>query len=131
MSTDSAKLKQLREEFNLTQKALAEKLEVSLKLIVAIEGGARNISMKLYKKIQEVFNTDVHTDTTSCTYPDYMLTIPFLPDAQAAAGSGEALPLVETKESFYCDKRWLQNVIGAKPESTIVIKAKGIFMIWF
>lgn len=125
MLTDSAKLKQLREQHNLTQKALAEKLEVSLKLIVAIEGGDRNISMKLYKKIQEVFNTDVHNEAQCNPFPDNMLAVPFFPDAQAAAGKGEELPLVETKEVFYCDKRWLQNVIGSKPDTTIVIKAKG------
>lgn len=122
---DAEILKNFRNKVGLSQPALAEALGVSKGLIASIEIGSRTLSHKLNQKIIDVFGENIlHPEVKECL-PDNMLAVPFFPDAQAAAGTGEELPLVETKEVFYCDKRWLQNVIGAKPESTIVIKAKG------
>ena len=52
MLADSDKLKQLRNNRKLTQDKLAEELEVSKSLIVAIENGDRNISLKLLKRFK-------------------------------------------------------------------------------
>ena len=123
MSTDSAKLKQLREQYNLTQKALAEKLEVSLKLIVAIEGGDRNISMKLYKKIQEVFNTDVY-NTTQPDISNNLIALPFYP-VGASAGSGTLLLDSVKQEPMYFDRRFIEKVLKLNPDNIHIIYAQG------
>lgn len=124
MSTDSAKLKQLREQFHLTQRALAEQLEVSLKLIVAIEGGDRNISMKLYKKIQEVFQTDIYNEKQSCDYSENIIALPLYPIA-ASAGSGNYLWDGIQPESLYFDRRFITNVLKLNPDNIHIIYAQG------
>lgn len=53
------KIKDAREAARLTQKELAEKVEVSREYISAIENGRYNPSLNLLKKIAKALNTTV------------------------------------------------------------------------
>ena len=89
MLADSDKLKQLRNNQGLTQDKLAEELEVSKSLIVAIENGDRNISLKLLKKIQEKFNIDLYSASPVAPINDSnnIVALP-IHSVSAAAGAG-------------------------------------------
>lgn len=50
------RLKELREEFTLTQEELAKKVEVSRQTIISIEKGKYNPSIILAYKIAKIFN---------------------------------------------------------------------------
>lgn len=50
------KIKQLRENFNLTQQDLAEKVDVSRQTIISLENGKYNPSILLAYKIAKTFN---------------------------------------------------------------------------
>lgn len=53
------KIKELREQFDLTQQALAEKVEVSRQTIISLENGRYNPSIFLAYKISKVFNLSI------------------------------------------------------------------------
>ena len=53
------KLKKARQERNLTQKELAEKIEVATGVIGDIERGSRNPSQNVAIKLSNFFNTDI------------------------------------------------------------------------
>lgn len=53
------KIRELREQFNLTQQALAEKVEVSRQTIISLENGKYNPSIFLAYKISKVFNLSI------------------------------------------------------------------------
>jgi len=53
------KIKELREQFDLTQQALAEKVEVSRQTIISLENGKYNPSIFLAYKISKVFNLSI------------------------------------------------------------------------
>ena len=52
-------IKKLREERNLTQKQLAEKLNISQAMIAQIERGTKGLSMALGKEIADYFNCSI------------------------------------------------------------------------
>ena len=133
-----------KELLNYTENEFAEKLNINVHKLRDIEQGKKRVTEQILDILDKEFLVNKEwilygkgnpskVDTAYDTVEEIEginaetnnVAIPFFPDAQAAAGQGEALPLVETKEVFYCDKRWLQNVIGSKPDTTIVIKAKG------
>lgn len=53
------KLKELREENNLYQKDMAEMLNISLSFYSSIERGKRNPTLKLAKKISDLFDVRI------------------------------------------------------------------------
>ena len=53
------KIKKLREQFDLTQQDLAEKVEVSRQTIISLENGKYNPSIFLAYKISKVFNLSI------------------------------------------------------------------------
>jgi len=53
------KIRELREQFDLTQQALAEKVEVSRQTIISLENGRYNPSIFLAYKISKVFNLSI------------------------------------------------------------------------
>lgn len=53
------KIKELRTEHNLTQKAFAEIVDVSRQTIIAIEKGVYDPSLKLAFKISKSFNKTI------------------------------------------------------------------------
>lgn len=53
------KIRELREQLNLTQQALAEKVEVSRQTIISLENGRYNPSIFLAYKISKVFNLSI------------------------------------------------------------------------
>ena len=53
------KVKQLRENFNLTQQDLAEKVDVSRQTIISLENGKYNPSILLAHKIARTFNLSI------------------------------------------------------------------------
>lgn len=127
MLADSDKLKQLRNDRKLTQDKLAEELEVSKSLIVAIENGDRNISLKLLKKIQDKFNVDLYS-TSSATSINDNNNIVALPihDISAAAGAGTWLGDEPEQDVMYFDKRFLKQILKRDSFELIhIIYAKG------
>lgn len=124
MTTDSEKLRKLRNKFNLTQQELADTLAVSKGLIAAIEGGTRNLSRPMIHKINYTFNLNIMQEETQITtYPNNIL-VPFY-TAKASAGTGEELPEYQESEVLHFDRRWLQNVVGINPDNATIIQAKG------
>lgn len=127
MLADCDKLKQLRNNKGFTQDKLAEELEVSKSLIVAIENGDRNISLKLLKKIQEKFNVDLYS-TSSATPINANNNIVALPihNISAAAGAGTWLTDEPARDVMYFDKRFLKQILKRDNFNTIhIIYAKG------
>jgi len=53
------KIKELREKRNLTQEALAEKVDVTRQTILFLEKGKYNPSLRLAYKIAKVLNADI------------------------------------------------------------------------
>ncbi|AKA70054.1 helix-turn-helix transcriptional regulator [Clostridium scatologenes] len=53
------KIKQLRENFNLTQQDLAEKVDVSRQTIISLENEKYNPSIFLAYKIAKTFNLSI------------------------------------------------------------------------
>ncbi|AWI03855.1 helix-turn-helix transcriptional regulator [Clostridium drakei] len=53
------KIKQLRENFNLTQQDLAEKVDVSRQTIISLENEKYNPSILLAYKIAKTFNLSI------------------------------------------------------------------------
>jgi len=53
------KIRELREQLDLTQQALAEKVEVSRQTIISLENGRYNPSIFLAYKISKVFNLSI------------------------------------------------------------------------
>jgi putative transcriptional regulator len=53
------KIKQLREQFNITQQDLAEKVTVSRQTIISLESGKYNPSILLAYKIAKVFKLPI------------------------------------------------------------------------
>lgn len=55
------KLRDLRDQFDLTQQDLAEKVGVSRQTIISLENGKYNPSIFLAYKISKVFNLPIET----------------------------------------------------------------------
>ncbi len=53
------RIKKLREKYNLTQKDISEKLEISIKLYAIYESGKRNIPVSILSKIAKIYNTSI------------------------------------------------------------------------
>ena len=127
MLADSDKLKQLRNNQGLTQDKLAEELEVSKSLIVAIENGDRNISLKLLKKIQDKFNVDLYSASPVAPINDSnnIVALP-IHNVSAAAGAGTWLGDEPEQDVMYFDKRFLKQILKRDSfESIHIIYAKG------
>lgn len=127
MLADSDKLKQLRNNQGLTQDKLAEELEVSKSLIVAIENGDRNISLKLLKKIQDKFNVDLYSASPVAPINDNnnIVALP-IHDISAAAGAGTWLGDEPEQDVMYFDKRFLKQILKRDSFEPIhIIYAKG------
>ena len=127
MLSDSRKLKQLRIDKDLTQDKLAEELGVSKSLIVAIENGDRNLSLKLLKKIQEKLNVDLYstTQTPQITNNASIIPIPIY-DIKAAAGAGTWVDSEPDKDVIYFDKRLLKQFLDRDNYDSIhIIYAQG------
>ena len=127
MLADSDKLKQLRNNQGLTQDKLAEELEVSKSLIVAIENGDRNISLKLLKKIQEKFNIDLYSASPVAPINDSnnIVALP-IHNVSAAAGAGTWLGDEPEQDVMYFDKRFLKQILKRDSFEPIhIIYAKG------
>ena len=127
MLADSDKLKQLRNDRKLTQDKLAEELEVSKSLIVAIENGDRNISLKLLKKIQEKFNVDLYSTSSATSINDNNNIVALsIHDISAAAGAGTWLGDEPEQDVMYFDKRFLKQILKRDSFEPIhIIYAKG------
>lgn len=127
MLADSDKLKQLRNNRKLTQDKLAEELEVSKSLIVAIENGERNISLKLFKKIQEKFNVNLYSTSSATSINDNnnIVALPIY-NISASAGVGTWLGDEPEQDVMYFDKRFLKQILKRDSfESIHIIYAKG------
>ena len=127
MITDSEKIRQLRTQKGLSQGKLADELSVSRSLIIAIENGERTISLKLLKKIQEVYQIDLYSiseDSVKC-FDSNLITIP-VHDISASAGAGTWLADEPPTETLYFDKRFLKPHIKKDDYSSLhFIYAKG------
>lgn len=119
------KLQQFRISKGLTQEQLAKELEVSKSLIVAVECGERNLSLKLLKKIQEIYQVDLYSPNP-CQTPENIIPIP-VHNISAAAGAGTWLDNREPdQEIMYFDKKFLQHILKRDTFNTIhIIYAKG------
>jgi len=53
------RIKELREKYDLTQEALAQKVDVTRQTILFLEKGTYNPSLRLAHKIARVFNTEI------------------------------------------------------------------------
>lgn len=127
MLADSDKLKQLRNNQGLTQDKLAEELEVSKSLIVAIENGDRNISLKLLKKIQDKFNVDLYSASPVAPINDSnnIVALP-IHNVSASAGAGTWLGDEPEQDVMYFDKRFLKQILKRDSFEPIhIIYAKG------
>lgn len=127
MLADSDKLKQLRNDKKLTQDKLAEELGVSKSLVVAIENGDRNISLKLLKKIQETYNVDLYSTTPAASINDSnnIVALP-IHNVSAAAGAGTWLGDEPEQDVMYFDKRFLKQILKRDSFEPIhIIYAKG------
>lgn len=127
MLADSDKLKQLRNDKKLTQDKLAEELGVSKSLVVAIENGDRNISLKLLKKIQEIFNVDLYSTNPATPINDNnnIVALP-IHNVSAAAGAGTWLGDEPEQDVMYFDKRFLKQILKRDSFDSIhIIYAKG------
>ena len=58
--TSGKRIKQLRQEMNLSQEQLAEKLNVSQNMITKIECGLRRPSVNFLIELAEFFETSIH-----------------------------------------------------------------------
>ncbi len=124
---DSDKLKQLRKDKELTQDKLAEELGVSKSLIVAIENGDRNISLKLLKTIQEKYNINLYSTapTVTSTSNNNIIALP-IHNVSAAAGTGTWLDREPEQDVMYFDKRFLKQILKKEDYDSIhIIYAKG------
>ena len=127
MLADSDKLKQLRNNRKLTQDKLAEELEVSKSLIVAIENGERNISLKLFKKIQEKFNVNLYSTSSATSINDNnnIVALPIY-NISAAAGVGTWLGDEPEVDKMFFDKRFLRQILKSDDYSHLhLIHAQG------
>jgi phage repressor protein C with HTH and peptisase S24 domain len=127
MLSDKEKLKSLRASQNLSQGNLAKALDVSKSLIIAIENGDRNISMKLLKKIEEVYKVDLYNSNTAedLKITDNIIPIP-IHDISAAAGAGTWLGDEPPTDVMYFDKRFLKQILKRDTYDTIhIIHAEG------
>lgn len=136
--SDAETLKEFRNKYNYTQQELADKLEFSQETITMIERGKRKAPDSLKLKIIRHFKVDFDDLKMNNLYMQYInqvtnaasgessnsVKIPFY-HVFAAAGSGETSPDYPEADVMYFDKRWLENVIGVKPENVSIIQAKG------
>ncbi|MCM1074031.1 MAG: helix-turn-helix domain-containing protein, partial [Bacteroides sp.] len=132
MFTDSEKLKKFRDEFKITQAALADKLGVTKSLIAAIEGGNRNLSLNLIRKIKEVYNFDLYnlvkvTTEESSVQKIQNSCVPIrFYKVGAAAGNGNYLTdIIPEEDMLYFDERWLKNILGVNPANLHLVFADG------
>lgn len=56
----STRLKELREEKNMTRQALADKLHISVRLISYWENGQRECSLDMLIKLAKILDSDVN-----------------------------------------------------------------------
>ena len=127
MLSDKEKLKNLRTRKGLSQNQFASALGVSKSLIIAIENGERTISLKLLKKIEEIFNIDLYGNTSEKEdrITDNIIPIP-IHDISAAAGAGTWVGDEPPSDVMYFDKRFLKQILKRDTYDTIhIIHAKG------
>ena len=127
MLSDKEKLKNLRTKKGLSQNQFASALGVSKSLIIAIENGERTISLKLLKKIEEIFNIDLYGNTSEKEdkITDNIIPIP-IHDISAAAGAGTWLGDEPPSDVMYFDKRFLKQILKRDTYDTIhIIHAEG------
>ena len=132
------RFKYLRETvLNLTQSQLAEKLGIKQQTVADIESGRKQkIDTDILYKLSIEYNIftdwllfgvgdiekpafDFSSDTNSNVVP-----IPFY-SSKVAAGQGIEAPEYPEKDVIYFDRRWLQNVVGVRPENASIIQAEG------
>lgn len=132
------RFKYLRETvLNLTQSQLAEKLSIKQQTVADIESGRKQkIDTEILYKLSVEYNIftdwllfgvgDVEKSTldAACEVNSNVVPIPFY-SSKVAAGSGIEVPEYPEKDVIYFDKRWLQNVVGVKPENASIIQAEG------
>ena len=131
LNTESQKLKAFRVKNGLTQQELADNLNISQQVIAMVENGKRKAPdslklnfLRLYKiDFDELGDGNKTVDLPSQNIVN-VVKIPFY-YVYAAAGSGEPSPDYPESDSMYFDKRWLENVVGVKPEHISIIQAKG------
>ena len=135
MQSDSEKLKSVRSSYNLTQKELADKLNMKQSVIAMIESGKRGIPASFKLAFVKAFGVDWDTNIADSTtfkiehleYPSHKnnsIGIP-LYSAKAAAGVGMTLPDYPEKDVIYFDRRWLKAVVGHNPKNLSLIQATG------
>lgn len=124
------KLKEFRTSIGLNQTNFANKLGVSQAAIANIESGNRDVSKALLIKIKEIYNVDLLSLNNKSLSIDSnnVIAIPFY-SAKAAAGRGTELSDYPEKDVIYFDRRWLQAVVGHKPECLSLIRAEGDSML--
>lgn len=136
---DSEVLKEFRKAHQYTQQELAKILDFPQQAIAMVETGKRNAPDSLKLKIIRYFKVDFDELKNTSSYQieitdkvieacrgesSNSVKIPFY-HVFAAAGSGETSPDYPESDVMYFDKRWLENVIGVKPENVSIIQAKG------
>ena len=100
---------------------------MSKSLVVAIENGDRNISLKLLKKIQEIFNVDLYSTNPATPINDNnnIVALP-IHNVSAAAGAGTWLGDEPEQDVMYFDKRFLKQILKRDSFDSIhIIYAKG------
>jgi repressor LexA len=118
------RLKEIRKSKGLTQEQLAEELDVSKSLIVAVERGERNLSLKLLKKIQEKYHIDLYPAIEK-NLPENIIPIP-THDIGASAGAGVWVDREPEQDVLYFDKRFLKQLLKRDDFSSIhIIHAQG------
>lgn len=132
MVSDKEKLERFIKNQNLNQSKLAQIINVKQQVISRLltsKNSEDKATPALKYALLKYFDYDIDTGTyvtkTKVNQGENVIPIHFFKDAKAAAGIGEMLPESSEEEVLYFDKRWLENIIGVKPNNAIIIQAEG------
>lgn len=125
MSTNAEKLRNYRNNLNLTQEELSKVLNVSFKSLKDAEDGiipvSKDIIFSLKNTFAEEFGMPDFTEDTTST----ILPIPFYrPFVTKKTEDGLSFDY-PNKESMYFDRKYLQEVLKVNTENTLIVIAKG------
>ena len=125
MSTNAEKLRNYRNNLNLTQEELSKVLNVSFKSLKDAEDGIIPVSKDIIFALQNTFAAefgmpDFTEDTTS-----KMISIPYYrPFITKKTEDGLSFDY-PNKESMYFDRKYIQEVLKVNTENSSIVIAKG------
>jgi transcriptional regulator with XRE-family HTH domain len=125
------RIKRIRESLGLSQKALAEKLQVSRPSISQIENGERKVCAEELKKLAEIFNMSADALLNPRNEPKVMIS-----ESREAYGA-EAVPRMRInvpQKNLHKFKEvliYILNKVGAKPNIVETFLYKLLYFIDF